>query len=77
MSKNVEKVTWDRIRSAQASSGKMLIGIDDDKSASIKLDVSKPNFFPGYFLVEKMLEMHHVSLEPTITEVVDGKMPVA
>ncbi len=68
LSNNVEKVAWDRIQSVDATAGKLLITIDDAKSASIKLDTSKPNFYPGFFLVEKLLEMHQVSLETTHLE---------
>jgi hypothetical protein len=57
LSSSTEKINWDRIGEFELSESKLLIAVDGAKSWNVKLDSSKENFFPGFHLFQKLLDL--------------------
>jgi len=61
MSKSMERVGFERIGLYKLEKDTLFICIDDDSSPKIKIDAKAENFYPGFYLFEKLLALHQSS----------------
>ena len=57
----MEKVGFERIGLYKLEKDTLFICIDDDSKPKITIDAKAENFYPGFYLFEKLLALHQKS----------------